>query len=489
MIKRPITVTLAALGGQGGGVVMNWLIDVAEGTGWQVQATSVPGVAQRTGATIYYMELAPPAEPLNSASVSTTNQPWVMALMPSSGASDLIVAAELAEAVRMVERGIVDRTSVLITSTHRAYTIDEKSAPGDGRASSAELLASAQHAAERMIAFNMDRIARQHGSVISAVLLGAIAGSGVLPFPAERYEAAIRRGNKGVDPSLAAFAAGLAATLNPPDDVSPAAEPTVDPRLLSYPTPVRQVLEHALPRLTDYQDARYAEDYLGKVRGFIPVDAGLAAEVAKGLALWMTFEDTIRIAQVKTRPARLQSLIDASSGPDRLVHITEFLKPRPEEIFGTLPRALGEMASRSPRFHRLLTAFTQGRHVRTTGLRGYLLFRCISGLRFMRRSTLRFHHERAGWEAWLDCVRVLSETNLPLAREVASCQQLVAGYGETHARGRGRFDLLLQLARQWAIEPTAAQRIAALREAALEDDSGTALNRLLATYTTGREAA
>ena len=46
--SRPLSIAIAALGGQGGGVLSDWLVAVAELHGWIVQATSVPGVAQRT---------------------------------------------------------------------------------------------------------------------------------------------------------------------------------------------------------------------------------------------------------------------------------------------------------------------------------------------------------------------------------------------------------------------------------------------------------
>src|SRR5580704_2490198 len=59
--ERPIKLTIAALGGQGGGVLANWLIGIAESEGFLAQTTSVPGVAQRTGATIYYLEFFPQA--------------------------------------------------------------------------------------------------------------------------------------------------------------------------------------------------------------------------------------------------------------------------------------------------------------------------------------------------------------------------------------------------------------------------------------------
>jgi indolepyruvate ferredoxin oxidoreductase, beta subunit len=55
-----IKLAIMAVGGQGGGVLTGWIEDMARALGWAVQATSVAGVAQRTGATIYYIEMAPP---------------------------------------------------------------------------------------------------------------------------------------------------------------------------------------------------------------------------------------------------------------------------------------------------------------------------------------------------------------------------------------------------------------------------------------------
>ena len=57
MTDRPITIAVLAIGGQGGGVLVDWIVALAEREGWRAQSTSVPGVAQRTGATIYYVEM------------------------------------------------------------------------------------------------------------------------------------------------------------------------------------------------------------------------------------------------------------------------------------------------------------------------------------------------------------------------------------------------------------------------------------------------
>ena len=133
--ERPIKLTIAALGGQGGGVLANWLIGVAESEGYLAQTTSVPGVAQRTGATIYYLEFFP-----QSAAAAAGRDP-IMALMPVSGDVDCVLASELAEAGRAIQRGLVTRSkTTVIASSHRSYAISERMAMGDGTANEKELL-------------------------------------------------------------------------------------------------------------------------------------------------------------------------------------------------------------------------------------------------------------------------------------------------------------------------------------------------------------
>src|SRR5205807_4428357 len=169
---RPITIAILALGGEGGGVLADWIVDLAQHGGYLAQLTSVPGVAQRTGATIYYVELFP-----RSALAPGAPEP-VLALMPMPGDVDIVVASELMEAGRAVQRGLVtpDRTT-LIASTHRVYAIAEKIALGDGRSDASNLLAHAEGAARRFIGFDMAQAAHESGSVISAVLFGALAAT------------------------------------------------------------------------------------------------------------------------------------------------------------------------------------------------------------------------------------------------------------------------------------------------------------------------
>jgi indolepyruvate ferredoxin oxidoreductase, beta subunit len=506
LTRRPVTLMICALGGQGGGVVADWLIEVARRERYLVQATSVPGVAQRTGATFYYLELFPEA-----ALPGDGRQP-VMALMPSPGDVDIVVAAEALEAARAVERGFVTAgRTTLIASTHRVFTIGEKSALGDGRADAARLAAEAARSAKAYLAFDMSAIAEQTGALISAVLLGAVAGAGVLPFRDDAYRAAVRATGKAVEANLAAFdagaatsraaaAAGSAPRRTPSSvaaDATPGRAPTVSPvaslpaalaaRIDTFPDALRPVLRLAVARLVDYQDAAYAVQYLDRVAtvlGSEPDPAGdlrLTRETAQRLALWMSFEDTIRVADLKTRSdraARIRAGLRARA--DQVVTVTEFMKPRVEEICGTLPARLGAGLLASPAWRRRLGRFTGDRTITTTSISGFALLRAIAGLRRWRRGTLRYREEDARIRDWLSRIAALAGRDYGLAAEVAANQRLVKGYGDTHARGWHGFTRLLAVAGRLEGRAGSAGTMQRLREAALADEHGHALNRALA---------
>jgi indolepyruvate ferredoxin oxidoreductase beta subunit len=494
---RPIKVIVAALGGQGGGVVSDWLVSVARLESYLVQATSVPGVAQRTGATIYYLEFFP-----RSALPADGRQP-VMALMPHPGDVDVVVASELMEAGRALQRGVVTRDkTTLIASSNRVYAIAEKSHLADGRADAARIEQLAREHSKRFILFDMQAVANAHGSVISAAMLGALAGSGALPFSRESYRRAIEEGGIAVKQSLAAFdaaagAAGAAGAASVADGASGA--PGVVYRtsalperlaatLHTVPPIVRMTVEEGARRLIDYQDVSYAQAYLERLQPFFDLDrqstsnSRLTEAVARGLALWMSFEDTIRVADLKIRASRSQRVGDeVRAGAGQLVSVTEFMKPRIEEIYGTLPAGLARRMQRSASVNRLLARCTGSRQIRTSHVSGFLLLYVLAGMRRWRRGTLRFNHEDSRIRAWLAEIQTTAATDYDLAVEIAECQKLVRGYGETHERGARHFDLLLTKAREVRGDAGAAARIRDLRAAAIADENGLALKQALAS--------
>ena len=274
---RPITIAIVALGGEGGGVLADWIVDVAQHGGYIAQATSVPGVAQRTGATVYYVELFPKA-----AAQAAGREP-VLGLLPMPGDVDVVLASELMEAARAVERDFVtpDKT-LLIASTHRVFAMTEKIALADGRVDSAALLSACRTAARQLVAFDMAALADATGSVVSAVLFGALAGSGALPMQRTAFEAAIRRGQVGVNSSLAAFAAAFEAAQSgetthpavPPESVATRANsaPGRELALSDYGGEARAVVAAALDRVVDYQDGDYGSDLLRRLSRFREIE-------------------------------------------------------------------------------------------------------------------------------------------------------------------------------------------------------------------------
>jgi indolepyruvate ferredoxin oxidoreductase beta subunit len=508
MTSRTIKLTIAALGGQGGGVLTDWLITIAEANDYIVQSTSVPGVAQRTGATLYYLEFFPRAQAEHHG-----GEP-VMALMPVAGDVDCVVASELAEAGRAIARGLVSRErTTLISSTHRSYAIGEKSALGRGVTDPQQLLELVRTQGKQSILFDMEQTAERNHSVISAVLLGAISGAGVLPFPKSSFAEAVTRSGLAVATNLAAFedahrqaesggtqaAAEKGARLRPVPDTSRTAtlQPVLD-RVRSLPIGVQPLVLEGVRRTLDYQDRAYAQLYLERIERVAALDAqrpaleagSLTQAVARSLALWMTFEDTIRVADLKTRSDRFARVrTEIGAAPGQLFGITEFLRPGVAEIAGTLPAALGSWVLRSPRVIRRLNRFTGGKQIRSTTVSGFLLLRALAGLRRWRRATWRFRQENARIEAWLAAIERHAATRYALAVEFARSQRLVKGYGETHERGWRNFSALTQQLELLASRPDGAVLLSRLQEAALADEEGTALAREIASYSPAADGA
>ncbi|MBK6007532.1 indolepyruvate oxidoreductase subunit beta family protein [Ramlibacter ginsenosidimutans] len=490
---QPIKIAILAMGGEGGGVLADWIVDLGESNGYIAQTTSVPGVAQRTGATIYYVEMYPREQAERDG-----GHP-VLALMPLPGDVDVVLASELMEAGRAVQRGLVtpDRTT-LVASTHRVYSIAEKIALGDGRADSKNLLAHAQSAARRFVRFDMAQVAEDNGSVISAVLFGALAGTGVLPFSRAQFESTIERGGVGVKASLRAFEAGFTQANAPAAaDATPVAaalRPAGTPRdpevrsLLAriakdFPPAAQPVLVEGARRLVDYQDPDYAGLYLDRLARIQQLSGGevqLLTETARHLALWMSYEDTVRVAELKTRASRFERVSsEVHVQQDQLLDINEYMHPRLQEICDTLPAGLGRWLASSGWPRRLVERATRkGRVVTTSSLGGFLLLYTLAGLKRWRRGSLRFQAENQRIETWLDRIAAAAALNPQLATEVAQCQRLVKGYGDTHERGLRNYETLMD-AVQRAGARLAPASLRELRDAALADEGGQQLRAAL----------
>jgi indolepyruvate ferredoxin oxidoreductase, beta subunit len=502
---RPISIAILAMGGEGGGVLADWIVAMAEAGGYLAQLTSIPGVAQRTGATIYYLELFPKA-------LCFHDREPVMALMPMPGEVDIVVASELMEAGRAVQRGLVtpDRTT-LLTSTNRVFSMTEKTALTDGRVNETALLDACRSAARTFYAFDMAAMAEATGSVMSAVMLGALSGAKALPFERPAFEAAIRQGGIGIETSLRAFSAGFEAALSGEAPIAkPTPRPTQSPARIApalaeglvainhtMPQPARVIARTGFERVADFQDLAYAHLYLKRLEPVVALQhksadnaCRLLTETARQLALAMAYEDTIRVAELKIRSSRFDRVREEAGLKDgQILEIAEFMHPRTQEIADTLPAPLGRWILRTPWVRSLIDRLTsKGRTIKTTSVHGFLLLYLVASIKPLRPRSLRYAHEQESLQEWLDIVLRTAESNYDLAVEVATCRGLVKGYGDTHERASGRYATLLASLPELIDRADGAAQMAVLRKAAGTDETGAALTKALTTLR-GTQAA
>lgn len=464
--NTPYCILIAALGGEGGGVLADWLVQCALESALPVQATSVPGVAQRTGATSYYIEML--REPLAPGAGAP-----VFALTPVPGCVDVVIASELLEAARMLERGFVTQRTTLLSSTHRFYTTIEKMHMADGRQDPGRMQAAAHAMARRAVLFDMEATTLQGGTVISAVMFGALAGAGVLPWPRALCERVITEAGKGVAASLKGFALAFEAVTQPaspsavasPDarkvlqdaDIDASLAGAWSARMAAWPAGVQRLAAHGALRCLDYQHEAYARQFLEGVAALIGA-AGVPAhsetspaipaleEATRQLALWMCFEDVIRVADLKTRRSRYARVRQEAQAKDGdLLRVTEHFKPGIDEVAAVLPGALGARLLAVSHRRGWMKSHV-GLHIRSTSLWGYLMLRFLARLQPLRPRSLRFAQEHEALAVWLAALQQVLPLAPGFALALAGLPQVLKGYGDTQARGR------LNYARLWATQ-------------------------------------
>ena len=499
--SKSIKIAIAAMGGQGGGVLSSWIVALAEHNKYLAQYTSIPGVAQRTGATIYYIELFPEQEAIRKG------QDPVMALMPVPGDVDIVIAGEMVEAGRALSRGLVtpEQTS-FIYSSHRLYSQLEKQSLGDGRTDTRLIATAAHEHSMDLISFDMDATAQTEKCMISAVLYGALAASKRLPFTPEQFKQVIVENGVAVEANLAGFSAGCEAGIESKGggDTDKPAKP-----LFQFPSAGNEQLQNLLDsiqknipeqaheycvagvrRLIDYQDIAYAEAYIERLLVFSEYDDSLsdakqhnnllAQEVARHLALWMSYEDTIRVADLKTRLQRF-TRYKKQGGADsgELSHVVEFMHPRVEEIADTMPAWVGSMILNVKPINRLVNYFCGARMINTSKLSGFLLLRLVAKFKGIRRSTLRFKREHQRIYDWIALIRATAQQDYLAGVAITKNQNLIKGYGDTLANGWMNYQLIVNALPTIMKLPNPSTVLAGLRDSALADDLGEALKKEL----------
>ena len=480
-MNTPVRILISALGGEGGGVLASWLADAAINDGYVAQRTSVPGVAQRTGSTTYYIEM-----------LRTQGRAPILSLAPTAGEVDLFIATELLEAGRLIQAGFVtpDRTTT-IAPLRRVFSITEKVAMADGRADSDLIVSAAKTFSRAYHIGDFQAVADAAGTHLNAVLFGLAARC--LALTSQACRRAIEADGRAVEANLRGFEAGLSfAGAKPAPVETPDVERATtnfDGMIDGLPQEAQANVRAGVERLVDFQSKKYARLYLERLQRFAvkrEADGTLIAELARHLAVRMSSEDVVRVAQLKLRETRLaQVRAEARARPGDIVRIIEFLKPGPSEFLSMFPAPLARGLLRLVRAMGLEHASIPMR-VHTTGLWGFLQLRALASLRFLRPISLRAAQEKAWIEAWLDLVEQALAHDLLAAHEIIETAQLVRGYGDTWERGHANWrricDEIMKPMLAGAINPSHfSDAVLQARLAAVADPEGKRLDALVAS--------
>lgn len=520
-MTQPISLLICALGGEGGGVLTEWIIATAHHAGYAAQSTSIPGVAQRTGATTYYIEVFPtPISELQG------KRP-VFSLNPVPGALDALVSSELLETTRQIGNGMatVERTRV-ITSSTRTFTTMERMQLGDGRIDSEQLLGVVHAHSREHHVFDMSVVARDAGTIVSAVMLGAVAGSGLFPFKRKDYEAVISDDGGTSAASLRGFGKAFD-IVSAPSQLStlkntvPHTMPSATQVQLSmvaqalsneesytvgskkipfdlankFPLPVHEMLSLGYARMLEYQGADYAQLYEDRMQKVHQAEQAAdpqnsnnfstTREMARWLALWMAFDDIVRVADLKSRANRWKRVVgEVKAKDDELLKVYDHFKPGVPEFAALLPASLAHKLTAWDRRRTLKgkTPWALPLKVGTHSIFGMLSLRTLASLKWLRVRGSRYQTEQSMIEQWLQGVVQGTQRHWQLGHEIALCGRLIKGYGSTNERGKDNLLHVLQHLAQGADAAQAANAVQVARSAALADDAGKALDSALVQH-------
>ncbi len=466
-----IKILIPAVGGQGGGVLTEWLVQAFFLEDYEVQGISLPGLSQRGGSTVYYMEAHP--------GTASGNRQIIFAQFPVPGEVDVIVSQEFLELGRALHLGYGSDRTTIVTSTHRIFSTLEKMPVGSGIYSDENLRKIASSFSSRFIELDALDLSKKHGMdelAVNAILLGAVSASGVVPLKRESFVESIEKVGVSVKASLKAFDVGYdyVSSRKGPEQKKPAQlwESFVRERAdkledygreeylgrvsrleAEFPANMREILAESVFRLLEYQDSAYADEYMEEVRAVYEIDerskgggSKLSEHFARNLALLMSFEDGIRVAELKIKSDRFKRIREEMRlRDDQLFKVVDYLKPDAEEIYGLLPYFLVAPVvgftetALFKKIWRRKKPLTFGQTPVTTSFSGYVRLWFLTKMKFMRRHSFRYRKEHALIKKYRESVKYCASLDYRVGCLVARGASMVKGYGKVRRRTMNAF--------------------------------------------------
>lgn len=430
-------ILIPSVGGLGVGVFVEWLSAAAIFQGLQPNVLNLPGVSQRAGRTLSYLEIGNGTMPFSP--------------FPERGRIDLIISQEFLELIRILKEGYGGKNCRVLGTTYRYYTTYEKLSLKRDVYTYDNLRNVIEDNSEDHIVVDIYKMGIP--DFTNAHLLGLLCASGYLPvIRRESYEKAI--GTVGIDPerNLRDFASGYellekvkerSGSINQtttrvnrflPDGYI---RESIEKLGSIYGKDVRDVLAEAVRQIIGYQDIGYAELFVCRVdelHAYIlksNVGTKLTSEVikefAKTLAVRMMYEDVIRVAEKKVSKERFERIKRLYKIRDTDVFwIKDFFRPELDELYGILPYSLGKSLDRILSKHKI----SWKTEISTNHISGFLLLKGMSKLRFLRRHSFRYKRENALIEKYIEHVKRCLTHGLESAYLAAKGGAIVRGYGD-----------------------------------------------------------
>jgi hypothetical protein len=233
--------------------------------------------------------------------------------------------------------------------------------------------------------------------------------------------------------------------------------------------------------LIDYQGPSYAQLYVDRVRRFIGrkgVDETMLGEIARLLAQRMSYQDPIRIAQLKLNE------LEAAPDDPRRIPADMIGKFRLDELIGALPAAVAEPV--------LDTLEWLGWTHKPVSIRfsaksrwGIRRLKIEASLRRWRLFSVRYAKERAWVERWLHMISRSLDKQPGAASAMVQTATMIDGFGSRYRHGLADWHAIIDgLAKPTfdGVLPLAdlAGAVAEARAAAVPDPRQVALKRTIA---------
>ena len=449
---KTLSILITALGGEGGGTLMNWILDCARKENLFVQGTSIPGVAQRTGSTSYYLEIC-------DQNFEKGKEP-VLSLYPKPGRVDVVIASELLEAARVIEKGYVnpDKT-LLITSSSRTYTNLEKSHLADGRFNEDKILAACNKMSKSFVCLDLNKIALTHSTIVSAPMFGALAGCNVFPWSKKTCETIFSKNDFGKN-SLEGFnftyseinsnAKNIFYDNSSVSAISVKKHFNEEFFVSSLPTELSNLVALGQERCVDYQNKKYAELYVSRIKKIV-FSVNLENEqvipiienIVRRLSLWMTYEDIPRVAQHKIKPERFIKIKEEIKiQKNQILLVQDIFKPGINEIGAMLPRKIGQFFIRNNKIMSFLPFIGKGMKINSLTIFGFLSLKFLATFRYIRTISLRYNEEQKNIEKWINNIIIALSKSLTFAEGLADMPQILKGYGDTWDKGKIKYNMI-----------------------------------------------